>query len=308
MPERFSAPGLSKKWLAYFFIQGERNDELFGIVVSFITFKTMVMKRSQYVLITGATSGIGYELAKLFAADDWNIVAVARHDADLKTVQDEFRENYHVDFIPIAKDLFYPGNADELYDEIKEKDIDVEILVNDAGQGVYGEFIETDIEKELNIIRLNIESLVVLTKHFLKDMVTRGHGRILNLSSIASKSPGPLQSVYHGTKAFVQSFTEAIRDEVKDKGVTITALLPGVTDTDFFRKADMLESKAVQHKNKMANPSDVAKDGYKALMSNDDMVVSGMRNKMQVAMSSVTPDSTLAGQVHKQQAPVEEKK
>src|ERR1700712_473219 len=237
------------------------------------------MKKNQYALITGATSGIGYELARLFAADGWNIIAVARHETDLKAVQDEFRQIYHGDFIAIAKDLFYPGNASELYDEIKEKDIEVEVLVNDAGQGVYGEFVETDLEKELGIIRLNIESLVVLTKHFLKDMVARGHGRILNLSSIASKSPGPLQSVYHGTKAFVQSFTEAVRNEVKEKGVVVTALLPGVTDTDFFRKADMLDSKAVQDKDKMANPADVAKDGYKALMNDDDMVVSGTKNK-----------------------------
>lgn len=266
------------------------------------------MKKDQYVLITGATSGIGYELAKLFAADGWNIIAVARHEADLKTVQEELRESHHGDFIAVAKDLFYPGNAGELYDEIKERNIEVEILVNDAGQGVYGEFVETDLEKELDIIRLNIESLVVLTKHFLKDMVARGHGRILNLSSIASKSPGPLQSVYHGTKAFVQSFTEAIREEVKEKGITVTALLPGVTDTDFFRKADMLDSKAVQHKNKMADPADVAKDGYRALMNDEDMVVSGFNNKMQVAMSNMMPDSTVASQVHKQQAPVDGKK
>jgi len=266
------------------------------------------MKRNQYALITGATSGIGYELAKLFAAEDWNIIAVARSAAELSNVQDEFRGLYHVDFIPIARDLFDPNNADRLYEEIKEKDIEVEILVNDAGQGVYGEFIDTSLEKELNIIRLNIESLVVLTKHFIKDMVARGHGRILNLSSIASKTPGPLQSVYHGTKAFVQSFTEALRNEVKDRGVVVTALLPGVTDTDFFRKAGMLESKVAQHRNKMSDPADVAKDGFNALMNDEDMIVSGTRNKIQAAMSNITPDSTLAAQVHKQQAPVNEHK
>ncbi|MEO5594121.1 MAG: SDR family oxidoreductase [Chitinophagaceae bacterium] len=258
------------------------------------------MRRNQYALITGATSGIGYELAKLFAADDWNIIAVARSAETLKEVQDEFRDLFHLDFIPIATDLFDPGNAGRLYKEITEKDIEVEILVNDAGQGVYGEFVDTDLEKELNIIRLNIESLVVLTKHFVKNMVTRGRGRILNLSSIASKTPGPLQSVYHGTKAFVQSFTEALRDEVRERGIIVTALLPGVTDTDFFRKAGMLESKAVQNPRKMADPADVAKDGFDALMNDKDMVVSGARNKIQVAMSNVTPDSTLAAQVHKQ--------
>lgn len=108
-------------------------------------------------------------------------------------------------------------------------------------------------------------------------MVNRGEGKILNLSSIASKSPGPWQSVYQGTKAFVQLFTEAIRDEVKDKGVVVTALLPGVTDTDFFRKAGMESSKVVQDKSKMADPADVAKDGYEALMDNKDMVVSALK-------------------------------
>ncbi|MGN6567339.1 MAG: SDR family NAD(P)-dependent oxidoreductase, partial [Flavipsychrobacter sp.] len=121
------------------------------------------------------------------------------------------------------KDLFEPNAAFELYDEVKAKGIAVNVLVNDAGQGQYGEFIETDIKRELAIIQLNICSLVVLTKLFLKDMVAQGEGKILNLSSIASKLPGPLQSVYHGTKAFVQSFTEAIRSELKDKGITITA-------------------------------------------------------------------------------------
>jgi len=263
------------------------------------------MQKNQYVLITGATSGIGYELAKLFAADGWHLIIVARSSKDLIDTREELVRNNDVDVISISKDLFIPGNATELYNEISQKGIEVEVLVNDAGQGVYGEFVDTELDRELNIIRLNIESLVVLTKHCLKEMVSRGHGRILNVSSIATTTPGPLQSVYHGTKAFVQSFTAAIRDEVKDKGVVVTALLPGVTDTDFFRKAGMLQSKAVQDKDKMADPADVAKDGYNALMNDEDKVVSGTKNKIQAAMSNLTPDSTLAAKVHKQQAPVD---
>jgi uncharacterized protein len=134
-------------------------------------------------------------------------------------------------------------------------------------------------------------------------MVARGNGKILNLSSIASKLPGPWQSVYHGTKAFVQSFTEAVRSEVKGSGVTITALLPGPTDTDFFNKADMQESKMVQEQ-KLYDPADVARDGYKALMDGDDMVISGFKNKMQVAMGNITPDGMLADQMNKMQEPV----
>lgn len=137
-------------------------------------------------------------------------------------------------------------------------------------------------------------------------MLERGNGKILNLSSVASKVPGPLQAVYHGTKAFVQSFTEAIRDEVKDKGITITALLPGATDTDFFRKAGMLDAKNVKE-GKLDDPAKVAQDGYDALMAGDDMVISGFKNKIQVGLTSLLPDSTKAAQVHKQQAPVNEK-
>ena len=262
-------------------------------------------QNGNYALITGATSGIGYELAKLFAQDGYNLVIVARgENGDLEKTASELKSQYGIEVETLAKDLFKRENAFAVYDEVKAKGIEINVLVNDAGQGQYGLFTDTDINRELDIVQLNIGSLIILTKQFLKDMVARGEGKILNLSSIASKTPGPWQSVYHGTKAFVQSFTEAIRNENKDNGVTITALLPGVTDTDFFNKADMLDSKAVQDKSKMANPADVAKDGYNALMSGDDKVVSGAKNKMQVAMAAVTPDSAIAGQVNKQQEPV----
>ena len=204
--------------------------------------------------------------------------------------------------ISISKDLFEKKAAFELYDEIRSKGVAVSILINDAGQGQYGEFIDTDIHRELDIIQLNIISVVVLTKLFLQDMVIRGEGKILNLSSVASKIPGPWQSVYHGTKAFIQSFTEAIRSEFKDTKITITALLPGATDTDFFNKADMLDSKAVQ--GKLSKPEDVAKDGYEALMKGNDKVVSGFKNKIQVAASNIMPDEMVADQVNKQQEPV----
>jgi short-subunit dehydrogenase len=151
---------------------------------------------------------------------------------------------------------------------------------------------------------LNVSSLIILTKHFLKKMVANKQGKILNLASIASKAPGPWQSVYHGTKAFVLSFSEAIREEVRDQNVSVTALLPGVTDTDFFNKADMNRSKAVQDKDAMADPKDVAKDGYEALMTGNDKVVSGIKNKIQTALSNITPDSKLAHSMSEQQKPV----
>jgi short-subunit dehydrogenase len=261
--------------------------------------------KEQYALVTGATSGIGYELARLLANDGYHLIIVGRNVETLDQTAATLSSEFNIRVETIVKDLFQPNAAFEIYNDVKASGTAISILINDAGQGQYGEFINNDIERELDIIQLNISSLVVLTKLFLKDMVVAGTGKILNVSSIASKAPGPLNAVYHGTKAFVQSFTEAIRDEVKDSGVTITALLPGATATDFFEKAEMTGAKIVVE-GKLDDAATVAKDGYKALMNGDDMVVSGFKNKVQVAMSGVTSDSTLAKKMHKQQEPVHE--
>ncbi|RZM26319.1 MAG: SDR family oxidoreductase [Pedobacter sp.] len=259
---------------------------------------------NQYALITGATSGIGLELAKLFAADGYNLVIVARDQNHLDDTASELKQK-GVNVISFAKDLFDPEQAFALYADLQSQGVDIHVLVNNAGQGVYGEFEDTDIDRELDIINLNISSLVVLTKLFLKDMIARNSGKILNTASIASKTPGPWQAVYHGTKAFVLSFTEAIREELRDTEITVTALMPGVTDTDFFNKADMQDSKAIQDKDAMADPADVAKDGYDALMAGKDKVISGFKNKVQVGMGNLTPDSVVAKQVYEQQKPVD---
>ena len=263
-----------------------------------------MLNNNRYALITGATSGIGYELAKLFAKDGYNLVIVSRDQQELENKSSEFRQ-YGIDVIAMQKDLFKTKNAFELYEEVKNRGIGIEVLVNNAGQGVFGEFKDTDINRELAIINLNIASLVILTKCFLKDMIARNKGKILNLASIASKTPGPWQAVYHGTKAFVLSFTEAIREETKNYDIVVTALMPGVTDTDFFNKADMTESRAVQDKEAMSDPAEVAKDGFDALMANKDKIVSGLKNKLQVGMGNIIPDDKLAGMMAEQQKPVD---
>jgi short-subunit dehydrogenase len=262
------------------------------------------MSNTKYALITGATSGIGYELAKLFAKDHYNLIIVSRNQQELDKTAQELQQN-GIDVITMAKDLFNRNEVFSLCEEVKRTGIHVDVLVNDAGQGVYGEFKNNDIDRELKIIDLNIGALTILTKHFLQEMVSRNEGKILNVASIASETPGPWQAVYHATKAYVLSLTEAIREEAKDTNITITALQPGVTDTDFFNKAGMNNSKAVQDKEAMASPADVAKDGYDALMAGKDKVVSGFKNKVQMAMGNVTPDSTLAHMVNEQQKPVE---
>lgn len=258
-------------------------------------------QNGKYALVTGATSGIGYQLAKLLAQDGYNLILVARTGQDLQQKAGEFRSQYGIKVETIAKDLFDSKAAFEIYDEVKAKGITVNILVNDAGQGQFGLFVEQDINRYLEIIQLNVCALTVLTHAFLKDMVARDEGKILQLASIASELPGPWQAVYHATKAYVLHLTEALVNELKDTNVTITALQPGATDTDFFNKADMQDSKILD--TKLSDPADVAKDGYEALMQGKDKIVSGMKNKFMVGISNIMPDTTVAEQMNKLQQP-----
>lgn len=258
--------------------------------------------QKKYALVTGATSGIGKELAQLLVKDQYHVFIVARNQDELNNTSNELKMLGGTEIRTISKDLFKREAAFEIYEEIKAQGVEIDILINDAGQGQYGEFIHTDIDRELDIIQLNIGACVILTKLFLKDMVARKSGKILNVASVAAKIPGPWQAVYHGTKAFVHSFNEAVRSEIAGTGVTLTSLLPGPTETDFFHKAEMENSKVVQSGD-MSDPADVAKDGYEALLAGRDMVVSGLKNKLQVAMSNVTPDSIVADNVKKQQVP-----
>ena len=253
-------------------------------------------------LITGGTSGIGKELAKLFAKDGYNLIIVARDKAELDSTATELKQN-GIQVSTIVKDLFKMDEAKALCQEVNGQ---VDVLVNDAGQGLYGLFTENELERELEIIHLNICATVILTKHFAIQMAKRGEGKILNLGSVAGKLPGPWQAVYHATKAFVLSFTTAVREEMKDSGVTFTALMPGATDTDFFNKAGMQDSKVVQDKDALSDPADVAKDGYNALMAGEDRVISGFKNKVQVNAANLMPDSNVAHTIYEQQKPVEQ--
>lgn len=263
--------------------------------------------KNQYALITGATSGIGYELAKLFAQNGYHLIIVARNSVELSNKAKEF-EQYGVKVISMAKDLFKTEEVYALYSELMLNGISPEILVNDAGQGVYGKFQDTDINREVDIVNLNINSVIILTKLFLKDRLGKGSGKILNLASIASKAPGPWHSVYHGTKAFILSWSEAIREELKDTGITVTALLPGPTNTDFFNKADMNQSKILEDKDNLATAEEVAQDGYRALMNGEDKIISGLKNKLTVAMSNLASDSMAAHRMGEMQKPIDQKK
>lgn len=257
----------------------------------------------KYALITGATSGIGYELAKLFVNDQYNLIIVARDMTELQTRAREFSEQ-GVDVVAIPCDLSKIDEAKRLCSDIQQRNLPVHILVNDAGQGLYGLFQDNELDRELDVVNLNICATLILTKCFLRQMLSRNEGKILNLASIASRTPGPWQSVYHGTKAFILSFSEAIRIELKDTNISVTALMPGPTNTEFFNKAEMQDSKVVQDKSSLSDPAQVAKDGYNALMTGKDHVISGFKNKLMMLAADITPDETLAGSIAKMQEPV----
>lgn len=248
-------------------------------------------------LITGATSGIGRELAILFAKDGYDLVFVARGEDNLLESAEQFEQQYGITVTPIAKDLSQPNAAAEVFAETERTHTQIDVLVNNAGRGEYGQFAtETDLEKELGIIQLNATALVHLTKLYLKGMVERNDGKILMLASVASVLPNPLMAVYGATKAFILSFAEALRNELTDKNITITALMPGATGTDFFNKAGASNIKATD---KLADAAVVAKDGYDALMAGKDKVVSGFMNKVTTTMSQFLPDPVMAAMAHR---------
>jgi len=261
--------------------------------------------KNKYALVTGATSGIGYELAKQAAQNGFNVILVGRDEGELQKAKADF-ERYSVEVTTLAKDLFEENAAKEIFDHTRSMGISVSILINDAGQGQLGKFAEVDLERHLEIIRLNITSLVSLTHYFLKDMIARNEGRILEVGSEVSKMPMPLMGVYGATKAFVLSLTEAIVNELKDTEVTMTLLMPGATDTDFFDKADAERTKVYQEK-ELESPEDVAKAGFEGLLEGKRRVIAS-NAKLNVAMASVTPDNLNAQNLRKQMEPAEKNK
>lgn len=247
-------------------------------------------------LITGASSGIGLELATLFAKDGYNLVLVARSNDKLHDLADKLRQQYGTPTITVVeKDLSRPEAPQEIYDEVTRQQITVNTLVNNAGFGEYGLFAtETDLQKELSVIQVNLTALVHLTKLFLKDMVARNEGKILMLGSIASVMPNPLMAVYGATKSFIYSFSEALRNELKDTDITLTVLMPPATDTDFFNKAGAMNTVARETARDM-DPADVAREGYNALHRGKDKAIAGFQTKLQAAAFRVLPDSVVSG-------------
>ncbi|MDF3059668.1 MAG: short-chain dehydrogenase/reductase [Rariglobus sp.] len=253
----------------------------------------MNSNHKETVLITGASSGIGYELAREFAKHGHDLVIVAPIEPELRDVASRLTTEYGVNVKPIAEDLRRESAADDIFAQVAASGLSVEILVNNAGLGRRGHFWEISLEDDISMIRLNVEAGIRLTKRFLPAMLFSQRGRILNTASVAGFEPGPLLAVYHATKAFVLSWSEALATELKDTGVTLTVLCPGPVDTDFFEKADMVDTHAFQDAQVMA-PQEVASTAYQALMDGERVVVPGLANKAMVFGRRLMPESAQA--------------
>jgi short-subunit dehydrogenase len=253
-------------------------------------------------LVTGASSGIGYYLAKQCGEDGFDLL-IAADDPRINDAARDFRAlGATVD--AVETDLATTQGVDELLSEINERPVTA--LLANAGHGLGHAFLDQDFEELRHVIDTNVTGTLYLIHKVAKEMRKRREGRILITGSIAGFMPGTYQAVYNGTKAFMDSFSFALREELKDSGVTVTCLMPGATDTDFFERADMLDTKVGA--GKKDHPADVAKVGFEAMMNGEGDVVSGLKNKIQSAVATVTPSGLLAKQHGKMAKPGSAKK
>ncbi|MFN4931372.1 MAG: SDR family NAD(P)-dependent oxidoreductase [Bacteroidota bacterium] len=228
-------------------------------------------------LITGASNGIGLELAKIHASKGGDLVLVARNKSKLDELKHELETKFNIKVYTIGKDLSASNAAKEVYDETSKQQIKIEYLINNAGFGDFGFFAETDWNKELQMINLNITTLTQFTKLYLQDMLKRKSGKIMNVASTAAFQSGPTMAVYYATKAYVLSFSEAVDNEVRDQGISITALCPGATESGFQAAAAMEESNLVKGR-KLPGSKEVAEYGYAAMLKGKTVAIHGFMN------------------------------
>jgi hypothetical protein len=251
-------------------------------------------------LITGASSGIGKEFAKIHASKGGSLVIVARSEDKLNKLKQELESKHKSQVIVIVKDLTDKNAPKEIYDELKAANIEIDYLINNAGFGGIGRFDERDLQHDLNMIQLNISALTALTHYFLQDFVKRNEGKILNVSSTASLLPGPMQAVYYATKAFVASFSNAIAEELHNTNITITNLMPGATETDFGEVSGMGKTELFKN---TASAKSVAEDGYNAMLSGKLDVISGLTFSQKIMMKMIPfmPKKALLKRIRKMQ-------
>ncbi|MEA5596928.1 SDR family oxidoreductase [Rivularia sp. UHCC 0363] len=243
-------------------------------------------------LITGAASGIGYELMQIFAQNKYNLVLVDRNQQKLSEMAEELPKKFGILVKVIVKDLSIPFAAKEIFAELNESLTKIDVLVNNAGFGNYGLFNETDLNAELEMMQVNMVCTTHLTKLFLKGMVERGKGKILNVASTAAFQPGPLMAVYFATKAYIFSFSQAIANELEGTGITVTVLCPGPTASAFHHRTGMSDSKLLKTKN-MMDARTVAEIGYRGLMTNKATVIPGLQNQILAEVVRFIPRNLL---------------
>ena len=234
------------------------------------------MNTSPTALVTGASGGIGYELAKLLARDNYNLVLVARSADKLTQLAAELEKTYKIRATVVAADLAQSSGPDQVFTATQQAGIDIGVLVNNAGFGQFGLYVDSDLKQELEQLQLNITSLSHLTKLYLRPMVQRRRGRILNVASTAAFQPGPLMAVYYATKAYVLSFSSALSNELQGTGVTATCLCPGPTTTEFHKRAAMDASTIM--KASFMDAKSVAEIGYRAMLKGKPVVIAGTMN------------------------------
>ncbi|PJA67391.1 short-chain dehydrogenase [Candidatus Peregrinibacteria bacterium CG_4_9_14_3_um_filter_49_12] len=252
-------------------------------------------------LITGASGGIGLEFAKICAKEGRNLVLVARRKDVLEKEAAILRKEYNVHVLTLAADLSSLGSAKLVWTEASEA-YAIDTLINNAGIGLYGEFVSADTEKEMAMMQLNMVCLTELTKLALPSMRARKNGKILNVSSVAAFVPGPLMAVYYATKAYVLSFSEALAEENRNTGVTVTALCPGPTATGFEKKANL--GRSVLFQSRLMTPESVAMAGYKGMMKGTVIVLPGLRQKVMIPLLRCIPRSVIRRAVRYFQRPL----
>jgi short-subunit dehydrogenase len=251
-------------------------------------------------LITGASSGIGLELVRVFAQNGHDVVLVARSEGRLRALAAELQTRWPIRAHVMAIDLSLPRAAADIVDRLDGLGIDVDVLVNNAGFGAYGSFLETSIDGELAMIQVNIVALTELTKRLLSRMVARGRGRVLNVASTAAFFPGPLMAVYYATKAYVLSFSDAVANELQGTGVSVAVLAPGPTASGFQAAAALQESKLVAGRALPAS-REVALAAYDGLMAGRRLIVPGLTNRLTIQLPRFTPRRLLARLVRRAQ-------
>jgi uncharacterized protein len=261
---------------------------------------------NQLAIVTGASSGIGFNLAQVFAENGFDLV-IGSNGEGLEKAEEALRAS-GVEVTAVRADLATYQGVEEFWDAVNELGRPVDAAAINAGVGVGGLFAETDLAAEINIVRLNVESTVHLSKRVVQHMLERGSGKILITSSIAGEMVAPRETVYAASKAFDLSFAKSLRAELEDTGITVTALQPGPTDTNFFHRAGMDNTKIGQEKDKQSNAYDVAKQGFKALMNGDKHVyAANMSVKVQGAVANFVPDSVKATLHEKEAEPLHKK-